>query len=83
VVKGLQGLACLACIEVGAVHACWMQWGLCTTSVPITSRIATILASMAVGGQLAFAVEEANQSSQCYEMYRAAKSMPYMLPVQC
>jgi len=67
-------------MEVGAVLVGCSGACAGTTSVPITSRIATILASMSVGGQVAFAVGGVNQSSQCCEMNRAAKNMP---SVQC
>jgi len=40
-----------------------------------------LLASMLVGGQVAFAVGGVNQSSQCCKMTRAAKNMPCMLSI--
>ncbi len=66
-------------MEVGAVLVECSGAFVGTTSAPITSRIATILASMSLVGHIAFAVGGVNQSSQCCEMYRAAKNMPCMM----
>jgi len=55
--------------------------GAVTITVHSICMIVTILASVSVGVPASVAVGEPNQSSQYYEMYRAANNLPCELSV--
>ena len=65
---------------LGAIVECS---GACAVIIRVHSicRIATMLASMSVGVPVFAAVLEANQSSQYYEMYRAANNLPCVVSI--